>query len=52
MVLVFFLFTALPEDYVQAFCTSALHRAVVPCDDNTTFLLQGSTLRPTDRPTD
>jgi len=26
------IFTALPEDYVQAFYTSAPHRAVVPCD--------------------
>jgi len=26
--LVFFLFTVLPEDSVQAFCTSALHRAM------------------------
>jgi len=30
--LVFFLFTALPEDYVQAFCTGVLHHAVVRCD--------------------
>jgi len=35
---VFFLFTALPEDYVEAFCTSAPYRAVVPCD-STAFLL-------------
>jgi len=34
---VFFLFTALPKDKVQSFCTSALHRAVVPCD-STAFL--------------
>jgi len=37
IVLVFFLFTALPQDYVQAFCTCVLHRAVVPCD-STAFL--------------
>jgi len=34
---VLFLFTALPEDYVQAFCTSAVHRSAVPCD-STAFL--------------
>jgi len=31
-------FTVLPEDQVQAFCTSALYRAVVPCN-STSFLL-------------
>ena len=34
----FFLFTALTVDQVQAFCTSAPHRAVVPCD-STAFLI-------------
>jgi len=37
--LVLFLFTALPEDKVQAFCTRAPHRAVLPCD-STAFLLK------------
>jgi len=37
IVLVFFLFTALPVDQVQAVCTSAPHQAVVPCD-STAFL--------------
>jgi len=38
IILVFFLFTVLPDDYMQAFCTSAPHRAVVPCD-STAFLI-------------
>ena len=39
MVLMLFLFTALPEDYMQAFYTSKLtpHRAVVPCDSKAFF---------------
>ena len=33
-----FLFTALPEDWVQAFCTTSVpHRVVVSCD-STAFL--------------
>ena len=33
IVLMFFLFTVLPVDQAQAFCsTSAPHRTVVPCD--------------------
>jgi len=39
IVLVLFLFTVLPEDWVQAFCTSAPHRAVVPCDSTSTAFL-------------
>jgi len=37
-VLVLLLFTALPGDYVQAFCTSVPHRMVVP-RDSMAFLL-------------
>jgi len=52
-VLWFFLFTALPGDQAQAFCISALHCAVVPCD-STAFLLRyasGHTDRHADRNT-
>jgi len=38
IVLVLFLFTALPGYYVQAFCTSVPHLVVVPCD-SMAFLL-------------
>ena len=37
IVLMFFLFTALPVDQMQAFCTSAPHRVVVLCN-STAFL--------------
>jgi len=45
IVLVLFLFTALPEDQVQAFCTSARHRTVIPCD-STAFLFHSSPQSP------
>ena len=32
------------EDYVQAFCTSVPHRAVVPCDITAFLLTQGPAL--------
>ena len=38
IVLNLFLFTAWPEDYEQAFCTSVPHRAVVPCDSTAFWL--------------